>query len=185
MNLLKWFIASDIHGSAHFAKKLITAYKSEQADKILLLGDILYHGPRNDLPQGYAPKEVIDLLNAEKERILCVRGNCDAEVDQMVLAFPIMDDFALVEDSGIVIFATHGHIYNEEKLPEGKFNVLLCGHTHIPKVTKHKDFVYINPGSVSIPKEGSHHGYMIYENEIFTWKDLDGNALKSYSVKEE
>ena len=114
---MKWFIASDIHGSAYFAEKMIEAYKREQADKMLLLGDILYHGPRNDLPRDYTPKKVIPLLNKEKEHILCVRGNCDAEVDQMVLDFPIMDDFVLVEDSGLLIFATHGHVYNEEKLP--------------------------------------------------------------------
>ena len=182
---MKWFIASDIHGSAYYAEKMIEAYKREQADKMLLLGDILYHGPRNDLPKDYAPKKVIPLLNEEKERILCVRGNCDAEVDQMVLDFPIMDDFVLVEDGGVLIFATHGHVYNEDKLPEGKFNVLLHGHTHVPVAREHEDYVYINPGSVSIPKEESHHGYMIFENGTFLWKDFDGKTVKEYEVKKE
>lgn len=176
---MKWFIASDIHGSGYYAQKMIEAYKKEAADKMLLLGDILYHGPRNDLPKDYAPKEVITLLNAEKERILCVRGNCDAEVDQMVLDFSIMDDFALIDD-GVLIFATHGHVYNEEKLPDGEFDVLLHGHTHVPKVTEHENYTYINPGSVSIPKEESHHGYMIYENGVFLWKDFEGNVVKEY-----
>ena len=180
---MKWFIASDIHGSAYYAKKMIEAYKREQADKMLLLGDILYHGPRNDLPRDYAPKKVIPLLNAEKERILCVRGNCDAEVDQMVLDFPIMDDFVLIEDGGVLIFATHGHVYNEEKLPDGKFDILLHGHTHVPKITDHEKYVYINPGSVSIPKEYSHHGYMIFEQGRFLWKDFDGKILKEYYIK--
>lgn len=178
---MKWFIASDIHGSEYYAQKMIESYKKEKADKMLLLGDILYHGPRNDLPRDYAPKKVIELLNAEKERILCVRGNCDAEVDQMVLEFSIMDDFLLIEDC-VLIFATHGHVYNEEKLPEGKFDILLHGHTHVPKVTEHGDYIYINPGSVSIPKEESHHGYMIYENGKFTWKDFDGNIINKYSA---
>ncbi|MBO5734207.1 MAG: phosphodiesterase [Clostridia bacterium] len=180
---MKWFIASDIHGSAYYAKKMIEAYKREQADKMLLLGDILYHGPRNDLPRDYAPKKVIPLLNAEKERILCVRGNCDAEVDQMVLDFPIMDDFVLIEDGGVLIFATHGHVYNEEKLPDGEFDILLHGHTHVPKITDHEKYVYINPGSVSIPKEDSHHGYMIFEQGRFLWKDFDGKILKEYYIK--
>ena len=180
---MKWFIASDIHGSAYFAEKMIEAYKREQADKMLLLGDILYHGPRNDLPRDYAPKKVIPLLNKEKERILCVRGNCDAEVDQMVLDFPVMDDFVLIEDSGLLIFATHGHVYNEEKLPEGSFDVLLHGHTHVPVAIEHDEYVYINPGSVSIPKEESHHGYMIFEDGVFLWKDFSGKTVKEYSIK--
>lgn len=150
---------------------------------MLLLGDILYHGPRNDLPREYEPKKVISLLNAEKDRILCVRGNCDAEVDQMVLDFPIMDDFVLIEDGGKTIFATHGHVYNEEKLPEGEFDVLLHGHTHIPKVNEYENYTYINPGSVSIPKESSHHGYMIYENGVFLWKDFEGNVVKKLSIR--
>ena len=178
---MKWFIASDIHGSAYYAQKMIEAYKKEKADKMLLLGDILYHGPRNDLPKDYAPKEVITLLNAEKERILCVRGNCDAEVDQMVLDFSIMDDFALIDD-GVLIFATHGHVYNEDKLPDGKFDVLLHGHTHVPKVTEHENYIYINPGSVSIPKEDSHHGYMIFEDGVFLWKDFEGKIVKQYKI---
>ena len=176
---MKWFIASDIHGSAYYAEKMIEAYKRENADKMLLLGDILYHGPRNDLPRDYAPKKVIPLLNAEKERI-CVRGNCDAEVDQMVLDFPIMDDFVLIEEEGMMIFATHGHVYNEDKLPDGKFDILLHGHTHVPVAKEHEDYTYINPGSVSIPKEDSHHGYMILENGKFLWKDFDGNTIKEF-----
>lgn len=179
---MKWFIASDIHGSAYYAEKMIEAYKQEQADKILLLGDILYHGPRNDLPRDYDPKKVITLLNEEKDRILCVRGNCDAEVDQMVLDFHIMDDFVLIEDSGTVVFATHGHVYNEQKLPEGEFDILLHGHTHIPKITEHKGYTYINPGSVSIPKEDSHHGYMIFEDGVFLWKDFEGKTINEYRI---
>ena len=174
---MKLMIASDIHGSAYYCKKLIAAYESEQADKLLLLGDILYHGPRNDLPRDYNPKEVIAMLNPMKKELLCVRGNCDTEVDQMVLEFPILADYCFLELDGHTIFATHGHVHNPKNLPmlkEG--DILLNGHTHIPANQNMGTYTYMNPGSVSIPKEGSAHGYMIYDGK-FVWKDLDGNVL--------
>lgn len=174
---MKLMIASDIHGSAYYCKKLIAAYESEQADKLLLLGDILYHGPRNDLPRDYNPKEVIAMLNPMKKELLCVRGNCDTEVDQMVLEFPILADYCFLELDGHTIFATHGHVHNPKNLPllkEG--DILLNGHTHIPANQDMGSYTYMNPGSVSIPKEGSAHGYMIYDGK-FVWKDLDGNVL--------
>lgn len=174
---MKWFIASDIHGSFYYAEKMAEAFKKEQADKMLLLGDILYHGPRNDLPRDYNPKKVIELLNDLREDIICVRGNCDAEVDQMVLSFPIMADYTIINECGISIFATHGHKFNEENLPLINFDVLLCGHTHIPKFTRCEKYTYINPGSVSIPKENSHHGYIIFENGNFTFYDFDSNKI--------
>jgi len=175
---MKWLIASDIHGSAHYCSKLIEAYKSENADKVLLLGDILYHGPRNDLPSGYNPKAVITMLNEIKDRILCVRGNCDAEVDQMVLEFPIMADYAIIDICGKSIFATHGHIYNEQNLPPLKHgDILLHGHTHVSICREYENYTYINPGSVSIPKEDTHHGYIILEDSTFIWKDLDRNII--------
>ena len=178
---MKWMIASDIHGSAYYCRKLVEAYKREKAERLLLLGDILYHGPRNDLPKEYQPKEVIKLLNAHRQDILCVRGNCDTEVDQMVLEFPIMADYCVIADEKRVIYATHGHHFHEENLPPlHKGDILLCGHTHVPKCTEHQDYIYMNPGSVSIPKEESWHGYMIYENGIFCWKDLQGNEKMQY-----
>lgn len=174
---MKLFIASDIHGSAYFAEKMVAAFVASGADKMLLLGDILYHGPRNDLPRDYNPKKVIPMLNEQKDKILCVRGNCDAEVDQMVLEFPIMADYKIIEADGVTVCATHGHVYNEDKLPDESFDVLLCGHTHVPKKVCHSAFTYINPGSVSIPKEDSHHGYMILENGVFSWYDFDGKII--------
>ena len=151
---MKWFIASDIHGSAYYCRKMLERYKAENADRMLLLGDILYHGPRNDLPEGYAPKEVIEMLNAMKDEILCVRGNCEAEVDQMVLKFPVLADYAIIDLGNSIIYATHGHIYNENNLPPiKKGDILLHGHTHVPKCVEHEDYTYMNPGSVSIPKE--------------------------------
>ena len=146
---MKWFIASDIHGSAYYCRKMLERYKAENADRMLLLGDILYHGPRNDLPEGYAPKEVIEMLNAMKDEILCVRGNCEAEVDQMVLKFPVLADYAIIDLWNSIIYATHGHIYNENNLPPmKKGDILLHGHTHVPKCVEHEDYTYMNPGSV-------------------------------------
>lgn len=174
---MKLMIASDIHGSAFYCRKMLDAYSREEADRLLLLGDILYHGPRNDLPKDYRPKEVIALLNPMKEHLLCVRGNCDTEVDQMVLDFPILADYCLLDLDGQTVLATHGHIYNPGNLPPVKSgDILLTGHTHIPAKKALGNITYMNPGSVSIPKENSAHGYMIYDGDFF-WKDLDGNIL--------
>lgn len=178
---MKLFIASDIHGSAYYCRLMLERYRAEGADRLLLLGDILYHGPRNDLPQEYAPKQVIAMLNEMKNDILCVRGNCDAEVDQMVLQFPVMADYAVLGIDGRTIYATHGHIYNEDNLPPlHKNDILLHGHTHVPKCVKHENYVCMNPGSVSLPKENSHHGYMIHENGKFLWKDILGEIVDKY-----
>ena len=181
---MKLMIASDIHGSAYYCKKMIDAYKNENAGKLLLLGDILYHGPRNDLPKEYAPKKVISMLNELKDNILCIRGNCEAEVDQMVLEFPCLADYAIIFAENQTIYATHGHVYNEDNLPPlSKGDILLHGHTHVPKCEKHEDYICMNPGSVSIPKEDSHHGSMIFEDGIFLWKELEGEVKMSVCVK--
>lgn len=175
---MKWFICSDIHGSEYYCREMLACFDREQADKLLLLGDILYHGPRNDLPKDYNPKAVISLLNERKEKILCVRGNCDTEVDQMVLEFPVLADYAVLFDSDVTVYATHGHVYNEENLPPmSKGDVLLHGHTHVPKNKVCDGFMCLNPGSASIPKENSHHGYMIWENGEFTFKTFNGEII--------
>ena len=180
----KLFICSDIHGDAESAKKIIDAFEREECDKILILGDILYHGPRNDLPCGYAPKKVIELLNCYKEKIIAVRGNCDAEVDQMVLEFPILADSTRIYVDGICIFATHGHIYNKGNcslLQKG--DVLLHGHTHVPAAESFGNGnYYINPGSTSIPKENSYKGYIVYQNREFIFKTLEGDIYNSITV---
>ena len=180
---MKLLIASDIHGSAYYCRKLLEAYKKEEADKLILLGDILYHGPRNDLPEEYAPKEVIAMLNPMKQEILCVRGNCDTEVDQMVLEFPILADYGFLYERERMIFLTHGHVFNENHLPMlKKGDMLLHGHSHVPVCREHEEYIYMNPGSVSIPKEGSEHSYMTYEDGIFIWKNLDREAYLEYRV---
>lgn len=183
-NLMKYFIASDIHGSAYYCEEMLKAFEREKADKILLLGDVLYHGPRNDLPKEYAPKQVLKMLNDIKEKILCVRGNCDGEVDQMVLEFPIMADYGILSVNERLIYFTHGHNHNIDKHPPlAKGDILLHGHTHIPAWARFgNDNLYLNPGSVSIPKENSAHGYMILEDNKFTWKDLDGEAYHELEI---
>lgn len=170
---MKWMIASDIHGSAHWCAKLLQAWEAEGAPRLLLLGDLLYHGPRNDLPQEYAPKQVIEMLNGVREHLLCVRGNCEAEVDQMVLKFPVMADYCVLPKENGLIYATHGHIHGEDNPPPlMSGDALLCGHTHIPAFNHHEGFTYINPGSVSIPKQNSAHSYMLMEADRLCWKDL-------------
>ena len=180
---MKYLIASDIHGSAYYCRKVIEAFEKEKADKMLLLGDILYHGPRNDLPLEYAPKEVISMLNNISGKILCVRGNCDTEVDQMVLTFPILAEYCLISHGEKMIFATHGHKFNTSSLPPlSDGDILLHGHTHVPKCEKCGNITYINPGSASIPKEDSHNGYMTLEDGIFIWKDFDGNVINKFTI---
>ena len=180
---MKWLIASDIHGASDYCKKLIERYEIESADKILLLGDILYHGPRNALPKEYNPTEVINMLNAKRNDILAVRGNCDTEVDQMVLDFPIMAEYAIITVGERMIFATHGHNFNKNNLPPlHTGDILLHGHTHIPVCEEFNNYVYCNPGSVSIPKEDSPNSYMILENGEFLWKTLDGEVYKKYKI---
>ncbi|MBQ8200941.1 MAG: phosphodiesterase [Clostridia bacterium] len=180
---MKWLIASDLHGSAYYTRLLMAAFERENADRLLLLGDLLYHGPRNDLPREYAPKEVIPLLAAYRDRILCVRGNCDTEVDQMVLPFPILADYAVLPVGARLMYCTHGHVYNGQHLPPMTAgDILLHGHTHVPVCDVREDRVILNPGSVSIPKEDSWHGYMTLEDGLFRWMDLDGHEHRAYQA---
>lgn len=176
---MKWMIASDLHGSAYYCRKMLEAFEREGADRLFLLGDLLYHGPRNDLPREYAPKEVIPLLNEKREKLLCVRGNCDAEVDQMVLEFPVLADYAVLPVGQRLIYATHGHIYHVKNLPPlAPGDVLLHGHTHVPAWTEFgQGNLYLNPGSVSIPKENSPHSYMTLEENTMQWKELESSAV--------
>ena len=182
---MKLMFASDIHGSAYYCRKMLEAFQEEKAERLVLLGDILYHGPRNDLPEEYAPKKVIEMLNDIKDEILCVRGNCDTEVDQMVLKFPILADYAFLYWRDKMVFVTHGHNFNLKNLPMlKKGDILLHGHTHIPACEKTDLCTYINPGSVSIPKENSAHSYIVITDDEIIFKDLDGNVYKKVSYDE-
>ena len=182
---MKIMFASDIHGDIACARRMIEVYEREGAERLCLLGDLLYHGPRNDLPENYAPKEVIALLNGRRNELLCVRGNCDTEVDQMVLEFPILADYATLFVDGITMLLTHGHNYNTEKQPPMKAgDILICGHTHVLKIEEFGDEnVYINPGSVTLPKENNPCSYMIYEDRAFRIKTLDnGEIIKEIKI---
>jgi len=177
---MKYMVASDIHGSGLYCEMLMERYKEEKPDKLILLGDILYHGPRNALPDEYNTSKVIDLLNEISENIICVHGNCDSEVDQMVLSFPITLAYYTFEIGGKTVFATHGHVYNNDNLPQidGKF-ILLHGHTHVSCCETYDTHTYMNPGSVSIPKENTPRGYMIIDDNDFTWKTLSGEVYRT------
>ncbi|MDO4325745.1 MAG: phosphodiesterase [bacterium] len=176
---MKYMFASDIHGSAYYCRKMLEAYQESGAKRLILLGDVLYHGPRNDLPREYAPKEVIAMLNAIKNEIYCVRGNCDTEVDQMVLEFPVLADYALLALNGLTLYATHGHVYNENVLPpmqEG--DILVHGHTHLLRADRVNGHWILNPGSVSIPKGGNPATYAILDETVFTIYDFEKHVIK-------
>ncbi|MBE5760495.1 MAG: phosphodiesterase [Clostridiales bacterium] len=178
---MKYLVASDIHGSEFYCKKVLEAFEREGADRLILLGDLLYHGARNDLPKDYSTKGVTALLNSYADKIFAVRGNCDSEVDQMVLNFPIMADYMLLVSGERLIFVTHGHLFNTENRPKlKKGDVLLHGHTHVRVCQDAGDFTYINPGSVSIPKDNMEGGYMTVEDGVFTWKLMDGTVTDSW-----
>ena len=184
---MKMLFASDIHGSAFFCRQLLDIYRKSGAARLVLLGDILYHGPRNDLPREYAPREVISMLNPLKDQIYAVRGNCDTAVDQMVLQFPILADYALLSIEGKTLYATHGHVFNQDSLPPMQDgDILIHGHTHLLKAEKMEtDFgtvAILNPGSVSIPKGGNPNTYAILENGIFTIKTLDGEIVREMKL---
>ena len=180
---MKWMIASDIHGNADSCEKMIRRFEEENADRLVLLGDLLYHGPRNEVTEGYQPKTVAGMLNGIREKLLCVRGNCEAEVDQMMLDFPVMAEYALLDTGKKMIFATHGHIWNEDHLPPLlPGDVLLHGHTHIPLHTERNGILCANPGSVTISKNGSPLGYMTFEDGLFLWKTLEGEEYDRLST---
>ena len=182
---MKYIIASDIHGSAFWCEKLLQAFENENADRLLLLGDLLYHGPRNDFPDDYAPKKVFAMLNAIKNKITAIRGNCDSEVDQMVLEFPMLADYALIDDNGKTLFLTHGHVYNKDIQPLLKAgDILFNGHFHTPERTAIKSgAIYANCGSTALPKDGTPHSYIVYEKGELTWKNLQtGEEFQPYTV---
>ena len=180
---MKLLIASDIHGSAFWCRRLCDLMETERPDRLILLGDLLYHGPRNDLPRDYAPKQVIPMLSDYRNSIIAVRGNCEAEVDQMVLEFPVMADYCILAIEGKTFYATHGHVYNQNHLPPlCQGDILIHGHTHVLKAEQMEGYILLNPGSVSIPKEGNPPTYAVLENGIFSIKDFEGNIVKSIAL---
>lgn len=180
---MKYIFASDIHGSAYYCKKLLDVFEHSGAEQLILMGDLLYHGARNDLPEEYGTKDCTAMLNEYFNRIIACRGNCDSEIDQMVLQFPIMSDYNILKLNGITFFQTHGHIYNPEKLPPlGVCQALVFGHIHLPVARKQDDIYILNPGSTSIPKGGNPGSYAILDDNIWTIKDFEGNVLKEIEI---
>ncbi len=176
---MKYIIASDIHGSAFWCERLLNAFHEENAEKLVLLGDLLYHGPRNDFPDEYAPKKVFAMLNEIKEKILCVRGNCDSEVDQMVLEFPILADYAVAPCKDRTLFFTHGHLFNAEQPPLLKSgDILFNGHFHTPaNIAMENGAIYANCGSVALPKPNTPHSYILLDEDTLYWKDLETGGI--------
>ena len=180
----KIMFASDLHGSADFTSLLVTYFHLEGADRLVLLGDILYHGPRNPLPAGYAPKEVISLLTPIADRILAVRGNCDAEVDDLVLPFPILTEHAVIALEDRFIHLSHGHKFGENNPPRmKKGDILIGGHTHVAKKSIKEDYDYMNPGSVSLPKENTPQGYILFDGKTFEFKAFNGAPYDTYTIE--
>lgn len=181
---MKFLIASDIHGSAYYAQKIVDAYHHFSCDCLLLLGDILYHGPRNPLPKDYDPKQVIQLLNPLSESIIACRGNCDSEVDQMVLTFPLMNTTQTIPTSTYTIHMSHGHIYSPSKLPENikENDVFLFGHIHLPIMEQQHGIHIINPGSISLPKENNPHTFGILDETSYSWVDENFSIRKVYPL---
>lgn len=180
---MKLFFISDIHGSVYYLEKAMAQFKKEEADYLIVLGDILYHGARNDLPKEYNPKKVIEILNKEADKIIAVRGNCDSEVDQMVLDFPLMSAHSTILYEGKRLFLTHGHIYNEGNMVKlEKGSVFISGHTHILRAEEKDGIYFINPGSISLAKEGNPNSYGILENNRFEIRELNGQVIKSIEI---
>lgn len=180
---MKMFFISDIHGSLYNLKKALERYKEEGANYIVMLGDALYHGPRNPLPDEYKPQEVANLLNEYKDKILAVRGNCDSEVDQMLIDYPMIADYSIILYNTRKIFLTHGHIYNQDNLPNlSKNDILINGHTHLPVAEKQNEIYLLNPGSISLPKENNPNSYAVLKDDLFQIKDLDGTIIKAIKL---
>ncbi len=177
---MKIGVMSDTHGSLPYFEKALDLLKD--CDVLFHIGDVLYHGPRNDLPEGYNPKGVIKEIN-NLDNIIIVRGNCDAEVDQMVLKFPIMADYCIIMDGERTIYASHGHIYNENNLPPLKNgDIFIHGHTHVLRAEKRETYTILNPGSVSIPKEGNIPTYAVLENGVFSIRGFEGEVVKEITL---
>lgn len=183
---MKLLIASDIHGSAETCSKMLKRFDDIQADQLILLGDLLYHGPRNDLPQGYDPKKTATMLNEYKDKIIAIRGNCDGEVDQMVLDFPITSDYNVFLMNGYRIFASHGHVYSPEHLPALKEgDCFLFGHIHIPTIRQENGITILNPGSITLPKGGKPATYAVLENDVFTIYTMEHEIFNQVHLSKE
>ena len=178
---MKVLVISDIHGSAYYAKKIKEIVEKENPDKIILLGDLYYHGPRNDLSQEYNPMEVAEILNSLKDKLLVVKGNCDAEVDEMISDFKF-EEYLLLDINGKKIYFNHGHKYNIENIPYEDFEILIYGHIHQGFIQEKEGYLFANPGSISLPKCGTEHSYLILEEDKLILKNVEGTVLQEYNI---
>ncbi len=178
---MKILIASDLHGSSYYAKKLVEIKEQEGADKLILLGDIYNHGPRNPLPKDYAPMQVAEILNAIKGELIVIKGNCDSAVDTMISEFDFIEDLCLM-DGGRTLFLTHGHVYNKDAMPKTKYSAVVYGHFHTGFIEKIGETVVANAGSLSLPKGGTPSSYLIFENGVLTLKDIEGKTIKTANI---
>lgn len=179
---MKYLLVSDIHGCRPALEKVLKFYDEHRCDMLCILGDILNYGPRNSIPEGIDPKGIVELLNARAKDIVAVRGNCDAEVDQMLLNFPLLGDYVLLVDEGKKLFLTHGHIYNKENMPKGECDAIVYGHTHLWEITPKAGTLICNTGSITFPKGGNVATFMVYEGGTFTTYDMEGNVLKQHKL---
>ena len=178
---MKIFIASDLHGSAYYAQKLLERYHAENADKLVLLGDIYNHGPRNQLPKDYNPMRVAEILNGAKQNLVVIKGNCDSEVDNMISEFSFIEDLLVISGEKTV-FLTHGHVYNKDKMPKTNFDAMIYGHFHTGFVERVGGIVLANTGSLSLPKNDTKNSYIILENDEIFLKDIDGNEIDKIKI---
>ena len=178
---MKFLIASDIHGSAYYTQKIVEILEKEKADKLVLLGDIFNHGPRNPLPQEYAPLKVAEILNDIKDKLIVVEGNCDSQVDTMIAEFDFIPHILLTSKDKTV-FCTHGHLFNKDCPPKTKFDAVVYGHFHTGFIERKGDTLYANAGSISLPKNGTPNSYIILEDGVLTLKDLSGEIIKKEQI---
>ncbi len=174
-------IASDLHGSAYYAERLKEIFTDEKADKLILLGDIYNHGPRNPLPKDYAPMKVAEVLNGIKDFLIVVKGNCDSQVDTLISKFDFIEDVCLA-DGGKTLFLTHGHVYNKDAMPKTKYDAVIYGHFHTGFIEKVNGTVVANPGSVSLPKNGTPGSYFVVKDGVLTLKNIDGGVIEEVKI---
>ncbi len=179
---MKYLLVSDIHGCRPALETVLKFYDEQHCNMLCILGDILNYGPRNSIPDGLDPKGIVEILNARASDVVAIRGNCDGEVDQMLLHFPILGDYLLLVDEGKKLFLTHGHVYNKDKMPQGHFDAIVYGHTHLWEMTPINGTVVCNTGSITFPKGGNEPTFMTYEHGTFTAYNLEGKKLKEYSL---
>ncbi|MBE7087834.1 MAG: phosphodiesterase [Clostridiales bacterium] len=173
---MKFLIASDVHGSAYYLNVLLKAFEREKADKLILLGDIYNHGPRNPLPKDYAPMEVAKMLNAIKDKLIVIKGNCDSVVDTMISEFDFVEDLVLVTVDK-TLFLTHGHVYNKDAMPKTHYDGVIYGHFHTGFIENINGVTVANAGSISLPKNNTPRSYITVNDGVITLKDLDGNII--------